>query len=149
MEDLHLRSCVLGQCICGPRRSRCAEYHARPQRSCLRQRRSTAAASARYIERPDARNRRLEMNIGNLKYAIAVLLGGLLSACAVIPVSTNVNAALASSVQCHTFAWAGAFRGGPLTATLANPVNEAHLRSAIETHLQAVGVRLDASNPDC
>jgi hypothetical protein len=89
------------------------------------------------------------MNIGNLKYGIAALVVCLLSACAAIPVSTNVNAALASSVQCHTFAWAGAFRGGPLTATLANPVNEAHLRAAIETHLQSFGVRTDASNPDC
>src|SRR5579871_3037224 len=89
------------------------------------------------------------MHIRNLKYAIATLLVGLLGACAAIPVTTNVNAALASSVQCHTFAWAGAFRGGPLTATLANPVNEAHLRSAIETHLQSLGARLDGSNPDC
>ncbi len=89
------------------------------------------------------------MNIGKLHYAIVATTVCLLSACAGIPVTTNVNAALASSAQCHSFAWAGSFRGGPLSATLANPVNEAQLRSAIETHLQSLGVRNDGSSPDC
>lgn len=89
------------------------------------------------------------MNAGSFQYATAALALCLLSACAAIPVSTNVNAALASSVQCHSFAWAGSFRGGPLSATIANPVNEAQLRSAIESHLSALGVRAEASSPDC
>jgi hypothetical protein len=89
------------------------------------------------------------MSSGKLTYAIAAALLCALSACTSIPVATNLNPALAGGVQCHTFAWAGSFRGGPLTATIANPVNEARLRSAIESHLEALGVRANASSPDC
>jgi uncharacterized protein DUF4136 len=89
------------------------------------------------------------MNAQTLRIAIAATVGCLLSACAGIPVSSDVNPALVNSVQCHTFYWAGSFRGGPLSATLANPVNEARLRSAIETHLESLGVRTAGSNPDC
>lgn len=88
------------------------------------------------------------MKLKPLGLVLAAVALGALAACA-IPVSSDVNRALVNSVQCHTFAFAGSFRGGPLSATIANPVNEAHLRSAIETHLQSVGVRTDASSPDC
>lgn len=75
--------------------------------------------------------------------------GGLLTACASIAVTSQVNPALVHTVQCHTFAWAGQLRPGPLSATLANPVNEAQLRAAISTQLQAHGVRPEASGADC
>ena len=42
----------------------------------------------------------------------------------------------------------GLFRRGA-AGTLANPANEAWLRSAIQTHLQAVGMRSVASGADC
>ena len=39
---------------------------------------------------------------------------------------------MVGSVQCHTFAWAGTFKGdSPLRNGIANPVNEARLRGAI------------------
>ena len=63
--------------------------------------------------------------------------------------TSDVNQTLVGRVQCHSFTWAGSFRGGPLSGTIANPVNEARLRSAIEAHLQSVGVHTDASTPDC
>jgi hypothetical protein len=72
-----------------------------------------------------------------------------LASCASISVTSNVNSSLVHTVHCHTFAWAGSFHGGPLAATLANPVNEARLRSAIQTHLQAVGVQPVTSGADC
>lgn len=89
------------------------------------------------------------MNSGTIRCALVAAVVCLASACAAIPVSSDVNAQLVSSVPCHTFAWAGAFRGGPLSNTIANPVNEARLRSAIETHLESLGVRADATTPDC
>ncbi len=73
-----------------------------------------------------------------------------LAACASISVTSNVNRALVPAVQCHSFAWAGSLPArGPLSATLANPVNEAQLRAAIQTHLQAVGVQPVTSGADC
>jgi hypothetical protein len=72
-----------------------------------------------------------------------------LAACASISVTSNVNTSMMHTVQCHTFSWAGSFHGGPLASTLANPVNEAQLRSAIQTHLQAVGVQPVTSGADC
>lgn len=89
------------------------------------------------------------MKIKTLKIVPATALLCLLSACATIRVSSNVNETLANSVQCHSFGWAGSFRGGPLSATIANPVNESYLRSAIETHLESLGMRADATRPDC
>ena len=89
------------------------------------------------------------VNMQLRRIALVSTLGCLLSACVGIPVSSDVNGALASSVQCHTFAWAGAFRAGALSATLANPVNEARLRSAIQMHLESLGARNTASSPDC
>jgi len=80
---------------------------------------------------------------------IAAALAGGLAGCATISVSSDVNAPLVHTVQCHTFAWAGSFRGGPLTATLANPVNEARLRDAIASHLQSLGIRPASGGADC
>ncbi len=60
---------------------------------------------------------------------------GLLASCAPY-VRSDVNRALIGSVHCHTFAWAGSFHGNsPLRGTVANPVNETRLRTAIASHL--------------
>jgi hypothetical protein len=73
----------------------------------------------------------------------------LLSGCYSLTVRTDVNSALASSVHCGSYAWAGSFRGNsPLRSTIANPINESRLRSAIATHLGG-GVQDDASKADC
>lgn len=72
------------------------------------------------------------------------------SACTSLPVTSDVNPALAGAVQCHTFAWSGTFRGDtPLRSTIANPINEARLRTAIGSHLASLGIQEVASNPDC
>ncbi len=83
-------------------------------------------------------------------FAIAAC-GGLV-ACASLHVTSDVNRAVAGSVQCHTFAWAGTFKGdSPLRDTIANPVNEARLRNAITANLAAVGVQPAATGQgaDC
>jgi hypothetical protein len=73
--------------------------------------------------------------------AAAAVVGGL-TACASLRVTSDVNTPLAASVQCHTFAWAGAFRGNsPLRNGVANPLNESRLRTAIATHFSAIGVQ--------
>ena len=66
-----------------------------------------------------------------------------LSACTTLRVTSDVNTAVKSNVQCHTFAWAGSFHGSSdtLRATVANPVNESRLRAAIEANLRTVGVQ--------
>jgi hypothetical protein len=79
---------------------------------------------------------------------VAVAVFGL-AACATISVTSQVNAPLVHTVQCHTFAWAGSFGGGALSATLANPINEARLRSDIQAHLQAAGVQPSTAGADC
>lgn len=72
----------------------------------------------------------------------------LMSACT-LPVTSDVNRAVIASVQCHTYNWAGSFRGSsPLRSTVANPINEQRLRAAIATQLQARGVQL-SPRPDC
>ncbi len=73
----------------------------------------------------------------------------LTAACTSLYVRSDVNRTLVSSVQCHTFAWAGSFHGkSPLRDTVANPVNEDRLRAAIAAHLSG-GVQPVASNADC
>jgi hypothetical protein len=73
-----------------------------------------------------------------------------LAACATLRVHSDVNSALIASVSCHTFAFAGEFRGNsPLRDTIANPVNEARLRDAISTRLTAAGAQLVTANADC
>jgi hypothetical protein len=80
--------------------------------------------------------------------AISITVGT--TACTSLRVHSDVNAALVHSVQCHTFAWAGSFRStSPLRSTIANPLNESRLRSAIATHLQATGTQLTTGNADC
>jgi hypothetical protein len=69
----------------------------------------------------------------------AVIVGWLaaltLAACAPY-VRSDVNTALIGQVHCGSFAWAGAFRSSsPLRSTIANPVNEDRLRTAIASHL--------------
>jgi hypothetical protein len=74
-----------------------------------------------------------------------------LTGCATLTVRSDVNTALYHPGQCHTFAWAGSFpevRSGR-RPTVVNPVNESRLRSAISSHLQALGVRPVAANADC
>jgi hypothetical protein len=73
-----------------------------------------------------------------------------LAACETLHVTSDVNAPLIHTVQCHTAAWAGSFRGdNPVLATIANPVNESRLRSAITAQLAAKGVQVVEANPDC
>jgi hypothetical protein len=74
-----------------------------------------------------------------------------LCACTSLRVTSDVNQSLASTVKCHSFAWAGSFRGSSdsLRSTIANPVNEARLRAAIEANLLTVGVQQAAEGADC
>lgn len=74
-----------------------------------------------------------------------------LTACATLTVRSDVNTTLYHPGQCHTFAWAGSFPEGRSgrRPTVANPVNESRLRSAISSHLEALGVRPVAANADC
>ncbi len=83
---------------------------------------------------------------------VAVAICGGLVACASLRVTSDVNRAVAGSVQCHTFAWAGTFKGdSPLRDSIANPVNEARLRTAITANLAAAGVQPAANGQaaDC
>jgi len=82
---------------------------------------------------------------------VAVTVFGGLAACTTLRVTSDVNRAVVGSVQCHTFAWAGTFKGNsPLRNGIANPVNEARLRSAITAHLASVGVQpVAGDNADC
>jgi hypothetical protein len=83
---------------------------------------------------------------------VAVTVFGGLAACTSLRVTSDVNRAVVGSVQCHTFAWAGAFKGdSPMRNGIANPVNEARLRGAITAQLAAVGVQPVAAggNADC
>src|SRR6185437_15551254 len=82
---------------------------------------------------------------------LAVTVFGGLAACTSLRVTSDVNRAV-GSVQCHTFAWAGAFKGdSPMRNGIANPINEARLRGAITAQLAAVGVQpVAAGSPaDC
>ena len=78
-------------------------------------------------------------------------LAALLSGCYTLTVRTDVNQALAGSVHCGSYAWAGSFRGNsPLRSTVANPINETRLRNAIAAHLSGSGgVQEDAAKADC
>jgi hypothetical protein len=82
----------------------------------------------------------------------AALLGALAcltSGCS-LTVRSDVNHALISSVHCGTYAWAGAFRGtSPLRNTIANPLNEQRLRTAIQAHLAPGAILPEGSPADC
>ena len=81
---------------------------------------------------------------------VAAALISSLAACTSLHVTSDVNADLIGSVHCRTFAWAGSFRGAsPLRGTIANPVNEIRLRSAIAAHFAASGVQETTADPDC
>ena len=78
---------------------------------------------------------------------VAVLC--LTAACTSLYVRSDVNRKLIDSVHCHTFAWAGSFHGNnPLRDTVANPLNEDRLRTAIAAHLSG-GIQADAGSADC
>jgi hypothetical protein len=80
----------------------------------------------------------------------AAATAGALVGCETLQVRSDVNSELISSVTCHTFSFAGSFRGtSPLRGTIANPVNEARLRDAIAARLQAAGAQLVKSDPQC
>jgi len=81
----------------------------------------------------------------------SLIAAALLSAGCALNVRSDANPALLSSVHCGSYAWAGAFRGAsPLRNTIANPLNEERLRSAIATHLVPGGSVLPAGSPaDC
>ncbi len=78
--------------------------------------------------------------------AAVALLGG----CATPQVRSDVNAALAGQVHCHSYDWAGGFRGdSPLRSTVANPLNESRLRAAISRNLESRGVHAVKENAEC
>ncbi|MGH8211579.1 MAG: DUF4136 domain-containing protein [Steroidobacteraceae bacterium] len=74
---------------------------------------------------------------------VATIFGGLV-ACTTLRVTSDVNNAVVGSVHCHTFAWAGTFKGNSALRSgngIANPVNESRLRNAIAANLAAAGVQ--------
>jgi hypothetical protein len=74
-----------------------------------------------------------------------------LGACTSLHVTSDVNQPLAGTVKCQSFDWAGSFHGSSdsLRSTIANPVNEARLRTAIQSNLGTVGVHPATENADC
>jgi hypothetical protein len=83
---------------------------------------------------------------------LAVTAFGGLAGCTSLRVTSDVNKAVVGSVQCHTFGWAGTFRGdSPMRNGIANPVNEARLRGAIQGQMAILGVQpaSGAAAPDC
>jgi hypothetical protein len=78
----------------------------------------------------------------------ALLASGLACGCA-LSVKSDVNHALVKSVHCGSYAWAGSFRGAsPLRSSIANPLNEERLRTAIAAHLSGP-VQPPGSEADC
>jgi len=85
-----------------------------------------------------------------LRLTLVPASAALLAACSTLYVKSDVNHELIGSVQCHSFAWAGAFHGNsPLRNGIASPLNEDRLRSAIAAHLGGGGVQADAKGADC
>jgi len=67
---------------------------------------------------------------------VASLVAWALAACTSLQVKSDVNTALIGSVHCNTYAWFGSFQGNsPARSSIANPLNESRLRSAIAAHL--------------
>jgi hypothetical protein len=81
---------------------------------------------------------------------LAITVLGGLAGCTSLRVTSDINRA-AGPVQCRTFGWAGNFRSdSPMRNGIANPVNEARLRGAIQAQLAAVGVQpANGAPPDC
>jgi hypothetical protein len=81
---------------------------------------------------------------GPLGLAMLALLAG----CTGLRVTSDTNPDLSVSV-CATYAWAGEFRGtGGRAPTIANPLMESRLRTAIAANLQAKGVQLAAAGTE-
>ena len=82
-------------------------------------------------------------------FACAVTVSAVfgLAACTSLRVTSDVNQPLASTVKCQSFDWAGSFHGSSdsLRSTVANPVNEARLRAAIQSNLRETTTRVLAS----
>ena len=75
----------------------------------------------------------------------SALLGG----CG-LSVKSDVNKNLIGSVHCGSYAWAGSFRGSsPLRNTIANPLNEERLRTAITSHVAPATVLPVGTAADC
>jgi|SRR5690242_6448383 len=84
------------------------------------------------------------------RLATVTLACGLAVGCTTLRVTSDVNRPLASTVKCQSFDWAGSFRGNSdLRSTVANPVNEARLRTAIQANLTTLGIHQASENPDC
>ncbi|HEY2807669.1 MAG TPA: DUF4136 domain-containing protein [Steroidobacteraceae bacterium] len=82
-------------------------------------------------------------------FCSALLCAGLVSGCA-LRVKSDVNHTLIGSVHCGSYAWAGSFSGSsPLRNSVASPLNEERLRSAIARHLSAGTVQPPGSPADC
>src|ERR1700743_911378 len=81
--------------------------------------------------------------------AVSVALG--LGACTTLRVTSDVNQPLASNVRCRSFDWAGSFHGNSdsLRSTVANPVEEAPLRTAIQANMPSVGVQYAPGDAEC
>jgi Domain of unknown function (DUF4136) len=83
------------------------------------------------------------------------ILGTALSAAALacgcaLTVKSDVNHALVASVHCGSYAWAGTFQGSsPLRNTIANPLNEERLRTAIAARLAPAIVQPVGAPADC
>src|ERR1700758_2840123 len=81
--------------------------------------------------------------------AVSVVTG--LAGCTSLRVKSDVNQPLASTVKCQSFDWAGSFHGSSdsLRSSVANPVNEARLRAAIQANLSTVGVQYTPGTAEC
>jgi len=78
--------------------------------------------------------------------ALAAVL--LMSSCVSLRVTSDV-AVGASAAQCHTFDWAGSFHTDGKPRTVANPLNESRLRTAIAANLASKGVQPASGQADC
>ncbi|MBV8783783.1 MAG: DUF4136 domain-containing protein [Gammaproteobacteria bacterium] len=85
----------------------------------------------------------------SLSRIVPVLLALGLAGCSIY-VKSDVNRALIGSVHCGSYAWAGTFHGSsPLRNSIANPLNEERLRSAIAAHVPGGTVQPLGTNADC
>jgi len=81
-------------------------------------------------------------------FVVSVVCG--LGACTSLHVTSDVNKSLVGTMRCQSFDWAGSFHGSDsLRSSIANPVNEARLRAAIQSNLAAVGVQAVPQSADC
>src|SRR3981081_2137514 len=77
-------------------------------------------------------------------------IAGLLASCTSLYVRSDGNPALLVPVHGRSSSWAGSFHGNsPLRNTIANPLNENRLRSAIPAHLGSGAIQPAAAGADC